>query len=244
MHGANGSERGASGSRLLALSGVAFVVLALISIVGLGGNTPGPDATAAKISSYYVSHESREYLASFVLAASGLFIIGFGIALALATRPLAAVRGPFWPMLLTAGSVLAGGAWIVTAFAHLALTDAANQARVAGSALQALNVLDSDSWMVFNTGMGVLMLGAAGSLIPARGAFRVLGWIALVAGLTLFVPFADFVALLVTAIWLIVASVLLYRQGTSLADRPTSASARTRDGVTSAPEVSLGASGN
>ena len=55
------------------------------------------------------------------------------------------------------------------------------------------------------------MLGAAGCLIPSRGAHRWLGWAALVLGIALFFPIADFFAALLAAIWIVVASVVLAR---------------------------------
>jgi hypothetical protein len=45
----------------------------------------------------------------------------------------------------------------------------------------------------------------------------VLGWIALAAGIALFIPFADFAGLIVTGLRIIAMSVLLYRRGAGLA---------------------------
>ena len=86
--------------------------------------------------------------------------------------------------------------------------------------LQALNILDADSWMVWNSALGVMMLGAGGSLIACSKAYRVMGWVALLAGVVLFIPFADFPALLVSAIWIIVASVMLFRREPGAAAHP------------------------
>ena len=130
-------------------------------------------------------------------------------ALALALWPRDAGRRPFWQVVLVAGTVLAAGAFALSAFIHFALADAADT--VAASTLQGLNVLDADTWIVFNSCLGIMMLGAAGSLIPRIGSYRVLGWTALLLGIALFIPFADFFALLLTGIWIIVVSVKLYR---------------------------------
>ena len=45
-----------------------------------------------------------------------------------------------------------------------------------------------------------------------------LGWIALVAGIALFIPFADFFALIVSGLWLIWTSIAMYRSGPAFAD--------------------------
>ncbi len=74
-----------------------------------------------------------------------------------------------------------------------------------------MNALDGNTWIGFFGGLGVMMLGAAGALLSATSR-RWLGWTALVLGVALFVPFADFFAMMLTAIWIIVASVLLARR--------------------------------
>ncbi|MDX6541903.1 MAG: hypothetical protein QOI71_3513, partial [Gaiellales bacterium] len=45
----------------------------------------------------------------------------------------------------------------------------------------------------------------------ARQTSPVLGWIALAAGIALFIPFADFVALIVSGLWIIAVSVKQFR---------------------------------
>ena len=195
-------------TRLLPLSGIVFVVLVLLAIVAIGGNTPDSDASAAKVHDFYLDHDVQQALAAFVLAAAVPFLVLFGVALALAVWPSGDVRRPIWEVVLIAGAGLAAGAFLVAAFIHFALADGADV--LSAEASQTLNVLDGDSWVAFNGALGVMMLGAGGSLLPTA-VFRWLGWAALVLGVALFVPFADFFALLLTGIWIIVVSVLLYR---------------------------------
>jgi hypothetical protein len=203
------NDRGIAG-RWLPLSGAAAVLLVVASFAGLGGDTPGSGDSAAKISAYYDSHQVREMIASFVLAASAPLFVLFGVSLAMALWQGDAPRRPVWQGILAVGSAVAGGAFLVAALIHVALIQTADNSGVSSGALQALAGLDESSWVAFNGGLGVLMLGAAGALL-ARKASPVLGWIALVAGLALFVPFADFVALIVSGLWIIVVSVKQFR---------------------------------
>ena len=201
---------GGMAERWLPLSGLVFVVMTLVGIVGIGGDTPDSEASAAKVSSFYAAHDTRQIVGGFVLIAAVPFLIFFGICLAQAVWPREAGRRPFWPLVLAAGSVLAGGAFVLAAFVHIALADAAGT--VTASTSQGLNVLDGNTWVAFNGSLGVMMLGAAGSLISRAGGYRILAWIALVAGIALFIPYADFIALIVTGLWLIAASVMLFRR--------------------------------
>lgn len=197
--------------RLFALSGIAFVALALAGVAGIGGSTPGTDSSAGELASFYGDHSVRQGIASFVLAAAALFVVLFGIGLA--TR-FARRDGSLsaWGYVLIAGTILVAGAVLVTAFAHFALADGGGQ-DISPAALQALNSLDGNTWVMFNPALGVMMLGAAGTLLTA-GVMRALGWVALVLGIAAFIPFADFFALLATLLWIVVTGVLLARDGT------------------------------
>lgn len=202
--------------RLLPLSGAAFVVLVVVAFAGLNGNTPGAGSSAAEVNAFYDAHQNAEFAASLIIAVAAALLVVFGVALALALWPADNARRPFWQLFLGAGSAVAGATWLVAALIHFALTDAANQSMMSGGALQALNVLDSDTWIAFNSGLGVLMIGAAGALL-ARRSNPVLGWIALVAGVALFVPFANFAGLIVSGLWIIATSIQLFRKGAAFA---------------------------
>lgn len=193
--------------RLLALSGVAFFVLVVVAVVGICGSTPGTDASGAKLASFYSDNTVRQGIGAFALAAAAPFVVLFGIGLVRRVGDTA--RESVWGYVLLAGTILVAGAVLVTAFVHFALANGADE-NISPTALQALNSLDGNTWMVFNPAFGVMMLGAAGTLVSA-GVLRRLGWIALVLGVAAFIPFADFFALLATLLWIALTSVLLAR---------------------------------
>jgi hypothetical protein len=203
-------------ARILSLSGVAAVVLVVASFAGLGGDTPGGGDAASKISAYYDSREVREMIAAFVLAASAPFFVLFAVTLA---ESLGVNGRTIWHRVLTLGGAVVAGAFLVAALIHVALTQTANDHDVSGGALQALAGLDQSSWMAFNGGLGVLMLGAAGSLLAHRGS-PVRAWVALVAGIALFIPGADFVALIVSGLWIIATSIILFQRDRAAAPTP------------------------
>lgn len=196
--------------RLLPLSGVVFVVLAVLAVVVLGGDTPQSDASAAEVFSFYDDETVRQGIAAFVFAASAPFLVFFGVSLATTAWIEGADRRPVWQYVLIGGSVLEAAVLLVAAWVHFALADGADNG-VSPEALQAINLLDVDTWVAFNAGLGVMMLGAAGCLLARAGRHRWLGWAALVLGILLFIPFADFIALLLTLLWIIVVSVMLFR---------------------------------
>ena len=214
------TETRETGGGLVALCGVVFVVLTVVGIVGLGGDTPNTDDPAEKIASFYNAHQDRQFAAAFLVAAATPLLAIFAGGLALALWPLQTGNRRIWPILLIGGALLSAGSFILAAFVHFALADGADKLTIA--ALQGLNTLDVDSWMAFNSSLGVMMLGAGASLLVSTKGYRIMGWIGLLLGIVLFVPFADFPALLLTGIWLIVASIMFYRRapGAEVAPQP------------------------
>jgi hypothetical protein len=197
-------------SKLVSLSGIAFIVLVVVAIVGIGGDTPGTNASAAELSSFYDDNAVRQGIGVFVLTASVPFLVFFGIGLATALTARTAGGLTAWGYLLIAGTILAAGSVLLASAAHFALANGGDE-EIAPVALQALNSLDGNTWMAFNPALGVMMLGAAGVLISAR-VLTWLGWIALMLGIAAFLPVADFFALLATLIWIVVMSIALARR--------------------------------
>jgi hypothetical protein len=195
--------------RLLPLSGIVFVVLVILSVL-LGGSTPGSTASGAKVASFYDSHGAREFVEAFVLTASGLFAVLFGATVGRCLSVTDEAAASIWPRVALAGSTLFAAAVGLVATINFALADAPT--KVSASALQALNLLENDTWVLFNGALGVFMVGAAGSWLTSARGFRWLGWVALVLGIALFIPFADFIALLASGLWIIVVSVVFFRQ--------------------------------
>lgn len=196
-------------SRWLPLSGIVFVALMLVAIVGLTGSTPGTDDSGAEISSFYADEEVRQGAAAFVLAATVPFLLLFASTLAGMARAADVGWREIWRRLLLGGSYILGAVILTMALVHFALADGGGD--VDPAAMQALNLLDGSFWVAANPALGVMMLGAAGWLLGRARNFNAIGWAALALGIGLFIPFVDFFALLLSLVWIIVVSVLLYR---------------------------------
>lgn len=193
--------------RRFAFCGIAFVAVTIAVIVGLDANAPTNDSTAAEIVAFYDHGTWRHVLAALALAATTPLLIVFAVELAETASPTASTP---WGHVLIGGSILTGAGLAVAALVHFAVADAGDQGLPTG-VLQTLNVLDGDSWVAFNAGFGVLMLGAAGCLWSRAGAERWFGRIALVLGILLFVPFADFFALVGCLVWIAAVGILRAR---------------------------------
>ncbi len=196
--------------RVLPLSGIVFVSLVVLAIPVLSSGSPESTSPAAEVVAYYQEHNTAQFIASFVLAAAVPFLVLFAVGVGAARPPADEERRPIWEWVLVGGSLLAGAALLVTAMVNFALADGADNGASQG-AIETLNLLTGNAWVALNAGLGVLMLGAAGTFL-SRPRSGWLGWTALVLGIALFIPFADFFALLLSAPWMIALGVTLARR--------------------------------
>jgi hypothetical protein len=194
-----------SSRQLYPLSGTLFIVIALLS-VAIAGSTPDENASATKVVSSYDGNNTRQAIAGFVLAASIPFLIVFGSYLASLSRDRD--DHGIWRTMLIAGVTLEGAALAASAALHVALTNAIHHG-VTGDAARILNILDSDSWVAWNTGLGVLMIGIGATVFAAAFLPRWMGWTSLIAGVLLFIPYADFFALVASLLLIIAVSIYL-----------------------------------
>jgi hypothetical protein len=192
-------------NRFLPLSGIVFVLI-VVGVVVLTSEPPGSTASAAEVASFYAGHEVEQWVGAFVFAAAAPFLVVFAASVAAAFGGAGGPRSQLWERVLVAGGALAATTVLVTALLHFGLADG----DVSPTAMQALNVLEGNMWVAWNPALGVMMLGAAGLTVPRAPR---LGWPALVLGVALFVPFADFVALLLTGPWIVVTGVVLVAAG-------------------------------
>lgn len=187
-----------------ALTGALFVLGALGAFI-VAGNTPDGDASAAVVSAHYADNRTQGIVASIILALAAIPTLAFGARLH-ERAGLVSGAGRTLPNFAFAATVVTGAGLLGAAAIHLALSDYARDLDPA--AVQALNALDADSFLLFTTGIATIVL--AGSLIAIRS--RLLpswfGWVGIPVAIAMFTP-VGFFAACVAGAWIIVASVTL-----------------------------------
>jgi len=197
---------------LLPLSGIAFVLFSVIAVV-ISGATPAPDAPADEVVSFYRDNENRARSGTWFFAFAMPFLPVFASCLAGFQRPEGQDSRVVWRRLLLAGAAIMSATLGVAITTQLALADSSTETQIAPEVMQALNVMAGYVVYALLPATGTMMLGAAGWLLGRERVHGWLGWAALVLGICLFVPFIGVLALILSLVWIIVASVTLFRAG-------------------------------
>jgi hypothetical protein len=200
-----------------ALTGALFV-LGVVAAFVIAGNTPDGDASAQAVIAHYTDNRAQGIVAAIVLALATIPTVAFAARLRERSRRLLVDRT--LPNLAFGAGVLSAAGFLAAAAIHLALSDYARD--LDPSAAQALNALDADSFLLFTTGIAMLVLAA--SLIAIRSQLLPawLGWMGIAVTVAMFTPIGFFAACVAGA-WIIVTSLILFvaaeRSGEGASDR-------------------------
>lgn len=186
------------------LTGILFVVLAIVAFV-VGGETPSTDDSAREIVDFYVDNDDSQAVAAAVLALGCVALIFFLGSLRRVLRAEPGDEGGLSTVALLGGVVMAVGASI---FAGISFTlgDTAND--LPPAAILTLNALNSDMFFTVAVGTAVFNLALGLAILRHGGLPRPLGWAALVIGIVGLTPLGFF-AFLATGIVIVWASIAL-----------------------------------
>jgi hypothetical protein len=196
-------------TRLLPLAGIAAVACLIVPAFALGGaHAPASTASGAEVLAFYRAHSNQQNVLGFVTAATALFIVLFAVAVAQVRSDRR--QHTAWERVLITGSAIASAGFLVAALVIVSLANGATEG-ASPAALATINLLTANTTIVYDTGLGIMMIGAAGCLLSQPHGFRRYGWVALVLGTALLIPDIYFPASLLSALWIVAMSITLSR---------------------------------
>lgn len=193
-----------SAKRLVPLSGVAAVAL-IIAAFGIGGDTPGADASVNEVVSFYTNHGNDQMAGGFLLGLGAFFLLVFATTVAGHLRRAEGEAGGSSALSFAGGAILAVGLLI---FAGLAFTVGDVADTLDPSGLQTLHVLGEDMFMPLTIGNAAFLIGAGIGIVSTAALPKWLGWMAIIIGVAALTPFG-FYAFALLGLWTLIASVML-----------------------------------
>jgi hypothetical protein len=191
-------------NRLMPLSGIVFVALILVSF--FLSSTPGSDASASTVLTYYRTHGNVTSASALVIGLGvvfGLFFFGY------LREYLRQDRATRWLASTAFGGILlfaAGGA--LSAGAYAALGDKPQV--LTAAAAQTLNLIQSDGTNgLLQVGLAVFYLAVALAILRGRLLPAWLGWVSVALGLLAASLVLAFIAFLATGPWVVVVAIML-----------------------------------
>jgi hypothetical protein len=190
------------------LFGVLFVVPVVAGYL-VAGDTPNHHALGPEIRDDY-DNETQHQIAAFLVALGAiplLFFAGYVRAVLNRLHP----SGRLSANVALAGAVVAATGLAVQSLIHAALAEAAQTPEFSDEALQSLNALDAWSFYPLVIGLSTFLLASGVALLRGRRFFPpFLAWAAVVLGVLALVPIVGFFAAILSGIWIVVISLMLF----------------------------------
>jgi hypothetical protein len=189
---------------LVPLTGVAFIVLAIISII-VGGEPKDADRPAGEIVEWYVDNKDSVMISAFIGMAATVLLVFFGAYLRNVLR--AGAGGEDMLSLVSfIGIVVIAVGFAIDATILIALAEGADD--IDPVAVQALQALWDNDFVPIALGI-LLFLWATGIAVVKTGVLpKWLGWIMIVLGVLAITPLG-FAAFLGSVVVILVISILL-----------------------------------
>ena len=186
------------------LTGVAFVVLALVAVF-VGGEPPDADSPVQEIVDHYRDNEDAIFAGALLLGLAGTLLIFFAGVLRKVLREAEGEGGVLSIVAFAGAVVLAIGA-AIDGTISIALADKADT--IDPAAVQALQALWDNDFLPLAMGTAVFLFASGLSIVRHAALPKWLGWAAILFAVISLTPigFAGFIG---GAVWILVVSVLL-----------------------------------
>jgi hypothetical protein len=194
-------------NRMAPLTGVALVVLLILSQVLLG-NEPSENASAAQVVAFYDAHHGGIQVSAYLTGLAivfGLFFYGY-----LSDHIRRVENSARLAIAAFGGALLFAVGGALGASTQFALADIPG--RLSPAAAQALNLMQQDiSVFLIAAGAAGLLLASGLAILRGRQLPAWVGWLGLVLGIASLVPVRNIGAPL-AGIWTLIVSILLCLQ--------------------------------
>jgi hypothetical protein len=203
------------------LTGALFVIAAAVGFF-ISGEPPDVDDSVQEVVDFYVDNDTAIMVGSLLEAVAGLALIFFAATLA---RIVQVRKQVVLPWVVLAGGAVAAAGFGVDASLRFAAADVAGD--IDPVVVQTIHVVFADFFYPMVIGFAAFLFGASIAAIRTKVFPVWLAWIGILLAVVAFTP-VGFIAALVSLLWILILSILLFvREGKqpSIADGASAAAA-------------------
>jgi len=212
-------DRRSPAAALVPLTGVLFVVFTVVGLL-LGGEAPDADAPVDEVVEYWVDNEGAMFAGSILEVFGAISLVFFAASLrrTLGRRE----RTGILSLAAMGGGIVASAGIGVDAAIRFAAADIADADTLDPAVLQTFNAFWANFFFPMVVGLFALILATSLSALTTRVLPVWLGWVGIVLCIALATP-AGFIAFIVSALWILIVSVMLWRHEAASSGEPLSA---------------------
>jgi len=214
-------------SRWMGPLGLAILVLVFVSFGPLSGNSPGENASGAKVVSYWNAHQGVGWAQMYLIGLALALIVVFGAQLRTILRE-AEGRPSFLPNTAFAGAIVFTAATVATGCIHMTILIAAHNHQP--GIAQTLNFVDANDYLTLLFGLAMLTAATGACILNRSSLPKWLGWVSVVIAVLCIAGPLSFIGLIGAGIWLPVAGFIAgYHRPPATLEAPPAVTARTLD---------------
>jgi hypothetical protein len=184
---------------LLPLTGVAFIVLAIVGFI-VGGEPPDADEPVQEIVDFYVDDRDSIFVGVYLLALAMVFFIFF------ANHLRTVFHGTRASATILVGAAIFAGGGAIDGTLLIAMAEAADN-EVPPESIQTLQAFWDNDYLPFAIGITVFLISIGVSILRTAVLPRWLGWVTLAVALVSVIPLVGFFAFPLTGLLILVLSI-------------------------------------
>jgi hypothetical protein len=191
---------------LVPLTGVAFILVVVAGFLVAGDEPPEAKEGGQKIIDFYVDNKDSVQISDFIGVAAGVLLVFFFSYVGKVVTAALGERRSMLPTVAIVGAGIVAVGVAIDSTIQFALAEAADD--IDPAAAQAVQAIWDNDFLPFILGTSLAMLATGIGVVRSGALPAWLGWVAVVIGIVAVTPFG-FAGVIATALWILVASVML-----------------------------------
>ena len=201
------------------LSGILFLALFAGAFVVAGEPMSASDHSPAEMTKWWTQNAHRMHVAVLLMSVALVAFVAFASHLKAALDSAGGDAGTYSRVMFGGVLIFVAG-WATDLTLVMTIIEATKE-KLDGAVVQALSIYWDNDWVPFAIGVVLMQLGAALSILRVGGLPKWLGVLSVLIVIASVIPKVGFFALPATAVWVLLASIVMSAKAAKESKAPT-----------------------